>query len=343
MTEVLQPTSVQRDSLHILPLCMLPIQTPALRRACMVKNSRLENAIELFHDREAGSGHLSLRDLPDYFGDLDEDILKQDLQILRRLDGMPSFDVYSCRISLRALDIVVNDEEHLKLSPDKMEQLGERMQEFSRPLIRQVFGTETEAMGDSGDLIGMLRNPDKEDALRRLNTLADELEVPIAEIPRFIEDYGDIFLSLAYFRDCLDRIVPVIDHFLHWLSELRESWMIKNDRPKDKLLGGVVSDLSDISGSITGRFESFERKTQDFWSDVSAQRFREVRGFITDHHITVGGVLCGMTLKMDYWQERFTKNNPGGPQARLEFIISEILPGLDSIRRLEERAAASKT
>lgn len=339
MTETLRPTNAQRDSLHILPLCMLPVQTPALRRACMVKNNRLENAIEMFNDKDAGSGQLYLRDLPDYFKEAGDDTLKPDLAMLRRLERMPSFDVYSCRISLRALEIEVNDEEYLKLSPEKMEQLNDRMKEFSRPLIMQVFGSESEAMGEEADLIGMLRNPDKSEALRRLNMLAEELEVPITEIPRFIEDYGDIFLSLAYFRDCLDRVVPVVDRFLDWLQELRETWMIKNDRPKDKLLGKVVADLSDISGSITGRFESFERKTQDFWSDVSAERFREVRRFITDHHITVGGVLCGITLKMDHWQERFSKNNPGGPQARLEFIISEILPGLDSIRKLEERAA----
>jgi hypothetical protein len=305
----------------------------------MVKNNRLENAIELFSDSSAGSGQIYLRELADYFKDIDEYLIKPDIAMLRQLDRMPSFDVYSCRISLRSLDIEVNDEEYLKLSPEKMEALDERIKDFSRPLIQQVFGSDKRALDETADLVGMLRNPDKEEALHRLNLLADELGVTINDIPHFIEDYGDIFLSLAYFKECLDNFVPVINLFLEWLQELKDTWMIRNDRPKEKLLSTVAADLSDISGSITGRFEVFERKTQDFWSDVSAQRFQEVRRFIKEHHVSVGGVLCGISLKMDHWQACFTKQNPGGPQARLEFIISEIVPGLESIRKLEEWAA----
>ena len=342
MTEVLKPTAEQRDSLHILPLCMLPIETVVLRRASLIKNSRLETALEFFKDKESGSGQLTIKELPDYLQEVDHDALERDIAKLRRLEQMPSFDVYSCRISLRALGIEVNDEEYLKLSDEMLATLSARMQEFTRPLIAQVFGAEIKGGEDASDLIGMLRNPDKEEALRRLNMLAAELQVQVSEIPRFIEDYGDIFLSLAYFRKCLDEVVPVLDEFMPWVKELMETWMIRNDRPKHKLLANVVSDLSDISGSITGRFESFDRKTQDFWSDVSAARFAEVRKLITDHHVTVGGVLCGLTMKMTHWRGRFTKENPGGPQARLEFIISEILPGLDRIKRLEQRAAGNR-
>lgn len=339
--EELKPTAEQRDSLHVLPLSMLPIETPALRRASLVKNSHLETAIELFSSKESGAGQIAIPELADYFQDVDKKLLDPDITKLRRLDQMPSFDVYSCRISLRALDIEVNDEEYLKLSEETQAVLSDRMQEFTKPLIKQVFGAELKGDENASSLIEMLRNPDKEEALSRLNKLADELKVKVTAIPRFVEDYGDIFLSLAYFRNCLDNVVPVIDRFLAWVQELMETWIIRNDRPKQKMLKGVISDLSDISGSITGRFESFDRKTQAFWDDVSAERFAEVRKLIKDQHVTVGGVLCGLTVKMDHWRKRFPKDNPGGPQARLEFIISEIIPGLDRIKKLEQRAAAS--
>lgn len=341
MTEEAKPPQDDpRDSLHMLPLSMIPIDTPVLRRALLVKNNRLETAVEMFSGGESGSGHIYPADLKDSFPEVDQDTLDSDIKKIRKLALMPSFDVYSCRISMRSFGIEVNNQEDLRLSDEKNLELADRMKEFTRPLIMQVFGAEIGGTDSASDLIGLLRNPDKAEAMRRLNRLAEELKINVTEIPNFIEDYGDIFLSLAYFRNRLDHVVPIIDNFLAWLDELRETWMIRNDRPKDKLLTAVNADLSDISGSITGRFESFDRKTKDFWDDISAERFREVRRLITDHHVTVGGVLCGLTLKMDHWNKRFTKKNPGGPQARLEFIMGEILPGLDQIKRLEQRAGS---
>ncbi|MDA0664514.1 MAG: hypothetical protein O3B08_16995 [Proteobacteria bacterium] len=44
------------DSLHILPLNQLPLKTPSLKRARLVKNVRLDSVIELFSDKDSGSG-----------------------------------------------------------------------------------------------------------------------------------------------------------------------------------------------------------------------------------------------------------------------------------------------
>ena len=45
-----------RDSLHILPLSMIPRETRGLQRARMIKNNRLESMVELFEGEEIGSG-----------------------------------------------------------------------------------------------------------------------------------------------------------------------------------------------------------------------------------------------------------------------------------------------
>ena len=45
-----------RDSLHILPLSMISLETRGLQRARMIKNSRLESVVELFEGEEIGSG-----------------------------------------------------------------------------------------------------------------------------------------------------------------------------------------------------------------------------------------------------------------------------------------------
>lgn len=332
------PTDRERDSLHILPLCIVPLGTPGLRRARLVKNNRIETMVELFKDAESGSGQITLPDLPGFFPSADPEPFKEDLRTIEQLQRTPSFDVYSARIQLRGLGIEVDKQEHLQLSEAKKAELSERMKQFIGPLIRNVYGQEADASADAGDLTGMLRNPDKEEALRRLTMLAEQLTVPLEEIPRFVEDYGDVFLSLAYFQEKLDALVPTLNEFLGWTDELRTSWQIRNDRARERVLKRIIADLSDISGSITGRFESFERKTKDFWDDISADRFKQVRDLVTAHHMTVGGVLCGLTLKMDLWRERFPENDSGGPQQRIEFCFSEILPGLDFIKNLEANA-----
>ncbi|MDF1748058.1 MAG: hypothetical protein P1V34_04210 [Alphaproteobacteria bacterium] len=338
MDQSLKPTNEQQDSLHILPLCMIPIQTPALRRACLVKNSRLETAVELFRDKAGVSGQLYVRDLPDFFVDTDEKTLMDDMVKIRGLDTMPSFDVYSCRISLRALGIAVNDEEYLKLSIDRQATLADRMRDFTRPLIAQVFGQDVDGMDDSVDLIDMLRNPHQEDTRQNLIKLARELDVKVLDIPRFVEDYGDIFLSLAYFRDCLDKIAPVVERFSAWLEEMKGAWTIRNDRSKERMIESVEADMKEIVRLINLRFETFDRKTADFWNNASAEHFKAVRKYIISHHTSVGGVLCGLTMKMDSWETKFPSRNPGGPQARMEFLIGEILPGLETIKKLERSA-----
>ena len=93
---------------------------------------------------------------------------------------------------------------------------------------------------------------------------------------------------------------------------------------------------------MTGRFEAFDRKTQDFWGDINADRFHDVRRLILSNHKTVGGVLCGLSLKMDLWKSRFRDKKSVGPQQRIEFVRAEILPGLNWIKDLEASASGTK-
>ncbi|MDJ0683342.1 MAG: hypothetical protein QNJ84_01435 [Alphaproteobacteria bacterium] len=327
-----------KDSLHLLGLNILPLKTPGLKRARLVKNSRLETMVELFNDAGgAGSGQVATGELAGFFPNEDED-LKSDLALIQRFDLVPSFDVYSIRIELRAMQIPIDDAADLQLSEAKRAELTDRMKSFTHPLILHVYGAD-QGIQDVGDILALFKDPDPATALSKLKKMAEQLDVSLAEIPKFLEDYGDIFLSLAYFRDILDNTVPTIYEFLEWMKELRGNYQVKHDRALDNILKTIDSDLTDVTGSITGRFESFDRKTKDFWDDISAERFHEVRDLIASHHTTIGGVLCGLTLKMDHWRSRFKNASVGGPQQRVEFIRSEVLPGLDWIKSLEMKAA----
>ncbi|WP_245986375.1 hypothetical protein [Azospirillum thermophilum] len=48
-----------RDALHILPLSAIPLETPGLQHARLIKNVRLQTVVEMFRDAQAGSGQVS--------------------------------------------------------------------------------------------------------------------------------------------------------------------------------------------------------------------------------------------------------------------------------------------
>lgn len=326
------------DALHTLPLCIIPLQTVGLRKAKYVKNARLENVVELFSDASAGSGHVTPTDLLGFFPS-DQEAVEADIKTLDKLSTLGSFDIYSLRLKLRELDIGFEDFEVLKLSEKKREELTVYMTSFTRPLITKIYGTEAGDLQDVSDIIKLFSNPDREFALKQLKQMAEQLRIPISAIPKFLEDYGDIFLSISYFKNCLDDIMENMDPFLEWSEETIDSYQVANDKPLKTQIKGMTEDFKEISTSIVGRFEVFDRRSKDFWTDVTADSFREVQDFVRSQHVTIGAVLCGLAVKLDLWKKRFP-NQGGGPQKRIEFIRSEILPGLSHTKAIEERAGS---
>lgn len=325
-----------RDSLHILPLSSIPLETPGLQHARLIKNVRLQTVVEMFRDSQTGSGQVIPRHIPAYFESYKDEI-ERDLVKIEKIATASSFDVYSSRIELRRLKIDVNNVECLTLSDRKKAELTNYMRVFTRPLMEYVYGQEEIQVADVSDIIRMFATPNRDEALRNLRMMADRLDIELTEIPQFLEEYGDIFLSLAYFRKCLDEIVPEVQRFVTWMGEIRTSAEVKRDQRQMKMLDDIARDLTDISTSITGRFESFDNRSKDFWSDINADTFRTIRELIASHHVTIGGVLCGLAVKMDLWKSRFQRGG-GGPNRRMEFVKSEILPGLSHIKALENSA-----
>ena len=187
-----------RDQLHILPLGDLPLATPLLRNARLIKNVRLSTVIEL-QDGQTGSGQIEVDAFAREAG-WDMNDPPTDLVLLHRLEALPSFDVYSLRIQLRANGIPVNSQRALRLSAAKQRELTEYMAMFTRPLIAEIYGGADRAVHDFADLVGLFVAPDIKQARQKLSLLAERLEIEIRDVPRFLEDYGDIFLSLSYFR-----------------------------------------------------------------------------------------------------------------------------------------------
>lgn len=331
------PLEDDRDSLSVLPLNIIPLQTKALRTARMIKNVRLESVIETFRNESSGSGQYNIQDLGPVLGWPQEGDVP-DRGILMKLALLHSYDVFSLRISLREYGIPVNEIASLKLSDKKNEQLTGYMAKFTRPLISQIYGNTNVEIEDFDDILALFRNPDKKKALESLQVMAKKLDIDVMQVPIFLEDYGDIFLSLSYYRQCLDSMGPPIEAFLDSLDDIRKNFQLKNDRNLMKTCDMVEGTLNNLTAEITGRFENFDRSTNDMWKNLTAERFRRVEELIKNYHTTIGGVLCALWVKMDAFQRMFPKSTSGGPVKRSEFIMTEMRQGLDKMRKIEDSA-----
>ncbi len=319
----------ERDALHILPLEILPVQTPGLKRARMIKNAQLVSVVELFHDKHTGSGQLNINDLPTEF-DWPDSSSHSDMVLMRKIAALPSYDVFSLRIALRQLKIPIDDVSTLKLSDQMNKDLTKYMTDFTRPLIIQVYGeSEDMKIETFEDVVALFRDPDVKKALEKLKVMASKLGIEPEEVPAFIEDYGDIFLSLSYYRRCLDSVTPIISSFLESVPDLRSNYSLKSDSSFQKTLTALEAKITDLTIQITERFESFERDTNNMWEDISAERFRELQQVIRSYHRTLGGVLCSLSVKLDAWNRLFPKRDVGSPQRRCEFIMTEMRQGME--------------
>lgn len=329
------------DALHILPLRIIPFDNTVLKSARLIKNARLETVVELFRHEEGASGQVLVSDVWGVIGvDPDDPKMAGDRRMLQQLAGLYSYDVYTLRKMLRAFGIEISDNKALRLSPEKSAELAAYMSKFTHPLLTQIFGGVDSKITDLDQLLDMFREPDKGNALRNLQVMAKKLAIEISDIPRFLEDYGDIFMSLAYFRECLDALIPQITDLIENMDEMRTSMQLSSDRNLMKTCDFMQERLTDIITSLTGRFESFHQHSSDMWEHVTAESFRNVKEMVAGHHTTLGGVLCGLAVKMSMWEEKFGGGR-GGLVQRSEFIMSEMRHGIDTIAAIEKSAPST--
>lgn len=331
-------SDLDRDSLHILPLAMLNIETRGLRDARLIKNNRFQSVVEMFRGDDVGSGQFEIEHMHTEFGwSMSEP--PADLLLLRKLGRLHSYDVYSLRISLRELGISVNDISALELSPTKKSELTKYMKTFTEPLVARIFGDGDIKIDSFEDMIGLLSDPDINKVRTRLGTMAQELQIEAAEVPHFLEDFGDVFLSLSYYRSCMDQIEPIFDEFSLSIDELKQSYQFKKNAMLMDTCRQVEAAITNLLTAIGGRLETFERNTQDMWRGLSADRFREIKILIQSYHKVIGGSLCALTVKMDAWADRFPDRNTGGPTKRSEFIMAEMKEGIEKLKQIQKESS----
>jgi hypothetical protein len=334
------------DSLYRMPMAIVPVETPELRRGRMIKNASLDPAIELYRNAEGVSGQLLIDELDSEKGHhmfgWPLGVEHRDLHMLRSLGRLSSYDVYSLRIQFRDLGIEPASVEYLKLSPEKQDSLRLYMQIFTLPLMEVVYGDGEQAAGRMKNIVDLFRDPNTELARDNLLRLAKSLQVDVTEIPKFLDDFSDIYLSLAYYQEYVDDLTPKLIGMIEDLHVLSTNWQLKQDPHFLTTLARIEGDLNDLLASVTSRFEVFRQQSDRMWDNITADKFRMIKDHVISAQRTVGGVLCGLGIKLNAWQERFPKSDVGGPIARSEMLFSDILPGLDKLTALEQEGRASR-
>jgi len=330
-------TDADRDSLHILPISILPVMHPMLRRARLVKNARLDSVVEFFSGMGTGSGQSEISAVAKLVAQQGE-AHKDDFELLRRVGDLSSFDVYSLRILLRANNIAIVDQSALSLSPSKVRSLSAYMATFTRPLVKEIFGMDAANIQQFGDIIALFHTPNAGEVRERLAAMSQKLGIPVMGIPKFLEDYGDIFMSLSYYRQCLDHISPQIQVFMDSMRDLRGNYQMAQDKNLMVAIDKIEEVVNNRLAAITGRLENFERSTSDMWRDLTAERFRKIESLVSSYHTGIGGVLCALSVKMNAWSRLFPNPVAGGPVRRAAFIMSDMRQGIDRICSIEDDA-----
>ena len=162
-----------------------------------------------------------------------------------------------------------------------------------------------------------------------------QLNIRITQIPTFLEDYGDVYLSLAYFRHCLDQNMPIVNSFCDVLPEITQSNLLKDNLGLMQTCRFIENRLESAVTQIAGIIETFRVNTESMWENLSPDGFNSMVDVIHAYQTKLGGALCALHVKMKLWSDMFPNKDVGGVQRRAEFIMTHMRQGIDKIEEID--------
>ena len=193
------------------------------------------------------------------------------------------------------------------------------MSRFTKRLIMEVFGQDDQ-VGDFRDVLALYRNPDRTQAAEKLNKLAKGLGIDVQEVPAFLEGYGDIYLSIAYYRQYLGAVQEGIVDFEATVKEILSHPHLGKDQSLVGICHQVLKKIKDLDQTAIRRFDVFEEYTDQMWENMDTERFQNFKSVVVTNHTELGAVLCTLSVKMNSWMDKFPLPSSGGLFNRAEFI-----------------------
>lgn len=322
------PSSLQdadKDAIDVLPLSMIRFDSMGLRRTRMIKNYYLDSVLEIFQDRDIGSGQIKITEARNAFHDVEKD----DMDKLMSLASLPSFDVYNLRIQLPRLDIEVIDETGLRLSPAMTKMLDRQLTIFIRPLIINVFGDQKSQIRSYDDVIKLFNNPDPQKTLANLRLLSRKLAIELLDVPQFLAELAEIFLSVSYYRRCLAEVLPTLSEFERSVKTVRDHNQLRYDQNLIDNCDKVLSTLQRLAGRAARNFKNFDESLNFLWREMDGDKFRKFGADHQNTQVNLGAILCALSVKLRAWTRRFPNERSGTPQKWADFISTHMRQGLE--------------
>ena len=168
------------DSLYVLPLKFIPLNTSSLRRSRLVKTFSLETAVEVFRVSDQGRGYFLMEDLlkgdvSGLFSGASGNQAQLNSEMLVLLSSLHSYDIYNLHIKFRENNIEYKNSEYLQLSEEKKRELAVYKRQFTAPLIQTIFGGGVSDKHSASDIVDIFRDPNSIDAKRNLKTPVGEI------------------------------------------------------------------------------------------------------------------------------------------------------------------------
>ena len=101
----------------------------------------------------------------------------------------------------------------------------------------------------------------------------------------------------------------------------------------------LESTVSKTMGNMNKLLDNFTVSAGQFWETMSKTSFEHVEESVKSQQTTLGGILCGLTVKLDAYKEKFPSPDTGGPIKRAEFIRQEMRTGIDELRKIGSKSA----
>ena len=329
------PAKQDRDAIDRLSLENIPLASQALKNARLVKNVRMETAIELHNDPLTGSLQIKPEDIAQTF----TTISAQDLKVITALSSLNSYDVYSLRSTLKKAGIAV-DEKELELSAEMKAGLSVKVTSYTRPMLKKIFGNGSGVdMNDSEAFNKILRDPNVAKVRENLKIITQKTGIPLDEIPSFLESYGDVLMSVAYYHYSFEGLQKEMQRFQEWIKASQANKKDASVSPQAWARCRKCADmLRFLAISLHERMQILDKNFENFWKNINKDSFVSLRKEIEENHTSIGATICTLSVKLRAWSEAFPDNIVGGPIKRSTFVITEMEPGLERLMLVENEA-----
>jgi hypothetical protein len=181
------------------------------------------------------------------------------------------------------------------------------------------------------DVLRLFADPNVAGARENLENLAKSLNIELIEIPQFLSNYADVYLSLSYYRQCLLDIEPSLDELLALLTILKTDSSVRNDTAALRTIDLISKKLSSIHGQAKNVIDTFEASTEDMWEDLNGERYKKIEEMIIGFQTKMGAGICAVTVKVYAWNQMFPSPNSGNTGDKVSFLIRSMAYGLDKV------------